>query len=207
MCRRSDNSVGATVCLDDHIIQLDDYVKLYGYSPAMATTTDLQAATLGQGLVRLAIAVDAAYTRASRELGLTAQQCELLCAVGFEVGEDGRWVATNRGTPIGELAAELHCDQSNASRLVDRAAARGLLARRRGADIDGRVTLVELTSKGHRRLDRFISILSQSIDSLFADWPPERRHEALAIVLSLAETLESGEVARTAEPGRRSGRR
>src|SRR5688572_5603140 len=96
-----------------------------------------EARSVGQGLVRVMVAVDAAYTRASRDLELTAQQAQLLCA-------------SLRPAAIGDLAAALHCDRSHASRLVDRAAKRGLLVRRRGADPDGRVTLVELTPEGRR---------------------------------------------------------
>jgi DNA-binding MarR family transcriptional regulator len=158
----------------------------------MADATDRQATNLSQGLVRLAVAVDAAYARASRRLDLTSQQAQLLCAIGLASGEDGRPTAANRPTPIGRLAAELHCDQSNASRLVDRAAKRGLLTRLRGADSDGRVTLVELTEDGRRQLDRFIAILLQeTIDPLFSDWLPERRAGALEVLNSLADTLEN----------------
>jgi DNA-binding MarR family transcriptional regulator len=158
----------------------------------MADASERQATNLSQGLVRLAVAVDAAYARASRQLDLTSQQAQLLCAIGLASGEDGRPAAANRPTPIGRLAAELHCDQSNASRLVDRAAKRGLLTRLRGADSDGRVTLVELTEDGRRQLDRFITILLQeTIDPLFSDWPPERRGAALEVLNSLADTLEN----------------
>jgi DNA-binding MarR family transcriptional regulator len=157
----------------------------------MADATARQATNLSQGLVRLAVAVDAAYARASRQLDLTSQQAQLLCAIGLTSGEDGRPAAANRPTPIGRLAAELHCDQSNVSRLVDRAAKRGLLTRLRGADNDGRVTLVELTEDGRRQLERFIAILLQeTIDPLFSDWPPERRRGALEVLNSLADTLE-----------------
>jgi DNA-binding MarR family transcriptional regulator len=181
---------------------LDDVVKFRGYGRRMAWSPDRQAASLGQGLVRLAFAVDTAYERAGRDLGLTAQQCALLCAVGFDVDADGRWVPAERGTPVGKLAVELHCDQSNASRLVDRAVKRGLLARRHGADTDGRVTLVELTSEGRRRLDRFVGLLAETIDPPFADWSPERRRGALEVLNALADTLETAGERRSASGGR-----
>ena len=174
----------------DYIMGLDDVVKFFAYPVPVPDETSREAASLGQGLVRLAFAVDTAYESAGRHLGLTAQQCQLLCAVGFDVDGDGRWLPASRGTPVGELAAELHCDQSNASRLVDRAVKRGLLARRRGADRDGRVTLVELTSEGRRQLDEFIGILMQTLGPPFADWSPERQDDALEILNSLADTLE-----------------
>ena len=182
----------------DYIMELDAVVKFLAYPCAVQDEASRQAASLGQGLVRLAFAVDTAYERAGRDLGLTAQQCQLLCAVGFDVGEDGRWVPASRGTPVGALAAELHCDQSNASRLVDRAVKRGLLVRRRGADRDGRVTLVELTSEGRRQLEEFIGILMQTLDPPFADWSYERQSGALEILNSLADTLESADAEQAA---------
>jgi DNA-binding MarR family transcriptional regulator len=160
--------------------------------PLVSDSIPGRAPNLGQGLIRLAVAVDAAYARASRELDLTSQQAQLLCAVGLGTDTDGRPITTSRPTPIGAIAAELHCDQSNASHLVDRAARRGLLARRRGAHSDGRVTLVELTAEGERQLDRLLTILlEEGIDPLFSDWPAERQAEALEVVNSLADTLES----------------
>jgi DNA-binding MarR family transcriptional regulator len=146
---------------------------------------------LGQGLMRLAFAVEAVYARASRDLDLTSQQAQLLCAVGLASDENGRPVAINRPTPVGRLAAALHCDQSNASHLVERAVKRGLLTRRRGADKDGRVTLVELTDAGRRRLDEFTAnLLNAEIEPRFAAWPPERQAAALETLNSLADTLD-----------------
>lgn len=90
------------------------------------------AETLPQALGRLRVALNDAFEACSQELGLTAQQCELLCAV-------------QQPSTVGGLAQALHCDRSNVSRLVDRVSSRGLVRRRRGED-DGRVTVVELTA-------------------------------------------------------------
>jgi DNA-binding MarR family transcriptional regulator len=169
-------------------MQIHDPVKLFRYA-LLATTAS--AKSLGQGLVRVSFAVDAAYSRASRELDLTSQQAELLCAIGLDTAEDGRPMAANRPTAVGELAVVLRCDQSNASRLVDRASRRGLLTRRRGADGDGRVTLVELTDEGRRCVDRFVATLRDAIDPLFADWPAAEQTRALAVLNTLADTLEA----------------
>jgi DNA-binding MarR family transcriptional regulator len=157
---------------------------------ALVDRADSHATNLGQGLIRLAVAVDAAYARASRELDLTAQQAHLLCAIGLAAAEDGRPIAASRPTPIGAIAAELHCDQSNASHLVDRAAKRGLLVRRRGAAGDARVTLVELTDEGERQLDRFLNVLLEAIEPMFSDWELERKAAALEVLNSLADNLE-----------------
>ena len=79
------------------------------------------AVSVPQALGRLRVAMDETYVQASRELGLTAQQAELLCAA-------------MRPGAIGDLARVLRCDRSNVSRLVDRAAKRGLLERGRSEE-------------------------------------------------------------------------
>jgi len=105
------------------------------------------AETLPQALGRLRVALNDAFEACSQELGLTAQQCELLCAV-------------QRPGTVGGLAQALHCDRSNVSRLVDRVSSRGLVRRRRGED-DGRVTVVELTAGGERLALRFLAALEE----------------------------------------------
>ena len=72
--------------------------------------------TVPQALGRLPVALEAAYVRASRELGLTPQQAELMCA------------AMSPAT-VSELAQTLRCDRSNVTRLIDRAATRSLFRR------------------------------------------------------------------------------
>jgi DNA-binding MarR family transcriptional regulator len=132
---------------------------------------------IAQGLVRLMNAVDDAYTQASRELGLTSQQAQLLCAA-------------LEPSAVSDLAHVLHCDRSNVSRLVERAADRGLVARHRGANTDRRVTVVELTKEGHRHAQRFIEILNARLEPLFADWSAARQKAAAELLGTLAETLE-----------------
>src|SRR5713226_3858453 len=97
--------------------------------------------TVPQALGRLRVALEDAFVRASRDLGLTEQQAELLCAA-------------MRPAAVGDLARTLRCDRSNVSRLIDRAGARGLLTRR-GDEEDGRVTVVELTPEGEGLARRF----------------------------------------------------
>lgn len=136
---------------------------------------------IAQGMVRLMIAVDEAYTQASRELGLTAQQAQLLCAA-------------IEPAAVGDLAEVLHCDRSNVSRLVERAADRGLVARHRGAGEDRRVTTVELTAEGRRHVQEFIDILNARLEPLFADWSTARQRAAAELLDALAETLEEAQV-------------
>ena len=132
--------------------------------------------TVPRALGRLRVVLDAAYTQASRETGLTAQQAELLCAA-------------MRPTAIGDLAEVLRCDRSNVSRLVDRAASRGLV-RRRGGQTDGRVTVIELTARGQRLAERFITTLESQLQPLVTGWSSKRQRAAIETLTTLADALE-----------------
>jgi len=134
------------------------------------------AATVPRALGRLRVALDAAYVQSSRELGLTAQQAELLCAAMSP-------------TPVGELARALRCDRSNISHLVERAQKRGLV--RRGSEAaDGRVTLIELTPEGSQLASQFLATLESRTAGLLAAWPRERHETASLILGEIAEALE-----------------
>jgi len=144
--------------------------------------------TVPRALGRLRIALEDSYTRASRELGLTAQQAELLCAV-------------MRPTAVGDLAQVLRCDRSNVSRLVDRASSRGLLERRVG-DRDRRVSLVQLTDEGYELARRFIATLEDQLADLLDNWSQQRQRNAVRHMNEIAEMLDSASAA--ADDRRRS---
>jgi DNA-binding MarR family transcriptional regulator len=128
-----------------------------------------------QALGRLRVALDAAYQRASRELGLTVQQAELLCEA-------------MRPAAVGDLAASLHCDRSNISRLVDRAAAQKLVRRLPGQD--RRVSMVELTPSGRRLARRLIAKLEGQTAALRAAWTDERKRQAVELLDDLSTALQ-----------------
>jgi MarR family transcriptional repressor of emrRAB len=132
--------------------------------------------TVPHALGRLRVALDDAFVRASRELDLTAQQAELLCAA-------------MRPTAVGDLAQQLRCDRSNVSRLVDRASKRGLL-QRRGAQ-DGRVTIVELTTDGDQLARRFITSLEAQLAPALAKWSGRRQLTAVKLMNDIADSLET----------------
>lgn len=134
--------------------------------------------TVPQALGRLRVALNDAYLRASRHHQLTPQQAELLCAA-------------LRPAPVGSLARTLRCDQSNVTRLVDRAAQRGLICRR-GDQPDGRVTLIELTPQGRKTAEAFITTLQTQLNTLLADWPEEHRQTTSATLDEIAEALDHG---------------
>ncbi len=145
--------------------------------------------TVPRALGRLRVALDDAYTRASRELGLTAQQAELLCA------------ALHPGA-VGDIAQTLRCDRSNVSRLVDRAARRGLVRRREG-DEDARVSVIELSPAGERLARTFIAALESQLKGLLAEWPEERQQTTVEALNEIADALDR---TRPAPPRQRSRR-
>jgi DNA-binding MarR family transcriptional regulator len=158
---------------------MHDGVNYAGYASAMAKAArrETQGPTVPQALGRLRVAIDASYEAASRELGLTPQQAELLCEAMAPAA-------------IGDLAEALHCDRSNISHLVDRASARGLVRRGR-AEQDARVSLVELTPAGQRLARTFIATLEAQLEPLLAHWTRTRQSEVAASLGELAEALEA----------------
>jgi DNA-binding MarR family transcriptional regulator len=143
--------------------------------------------TVPRTLGRLRVALVDAYLRASRELGLTAQQAELLCAA-------------MRPSAIGDLAEVLRCDRSNVSRLVDRASSRGLVERSED-DSDGRVNMVRLTDEGDALARRFIAALERQLDDVLAQWSPQKQRSAIRLMTEIADGLD----APRADPRRQTG--
>jgi DNA-binding MarR family transcriptional regulator len=134
-------------------------------------------ANLPQALGRLRVALDDGFLRASRTVGLTPQQAELLCAAMAP-------------SAVKELAVTLRCDRSNVTRLVDRAAAHGYL-RRRGEEEDGRVTVVELTPEGQRLANRFLEALEAQTEVLRQSWPANRAAVAVEVLNEISESLDA----------------
>lgn len=134
--------------------------------------------SLPRALGRLRVALEDTYTRVSTEMGLTAQQAELLCAA-------------LRPIAVGDLAAALRCDRSNVSRLVDRAADRGLLERR-SSEEDGRVSMIQLTARGERLATGFIASLAEQLRPLLDEWSGPRQQAATRLLNQLADHLQQG---------------
>jgi DNA-binding MarR family transcriptional regulator len=137
---------------------------------------DHPAATVPQALGRLRVALEDAFLQASRTLGLTPQQAELLCAAMAPAA-------------VGDLARRMRCDRSNVSHLVDRAAVRGLVDRSIG-DEDGRVTMVALTPQGQRLARRFMAELEAQTRPLVARWPEQRQQLAVELLTEISDTLD-----------------
>lgn len=164
--------------IHDYIMQLRDIVNVPAYNVRM-TSRSLQTspASVPMALGRLRVALEDAYVQAGREVGLTAQQAELLCAA-------------MRPAAVGDIADRLRCDRSNVTRLVDRAYARGLVGRREGDD-DGRVRVVELTREGERLAKDFIAALESKTAVLRARWPNERQQLAARVLDEISDALDA----------------
>jgi DNA-binding MarR family transcriptional regulator len=138
---------------------------------------EVPADTVPRAVGRLRVALEDAYSRASRDLGLTPPQAELLCAA-------------MRPTAVGDLAQTLRCDRSNVSRLVDRASMRGLIERRAG-DQDARVSLIRLTPKGDRLARRFITSLEAQLAPILDRWSGQSQQAAIKVLNELSDALDA----------------
>lgn len=134
-------------------------------------------ATVPRALGGLRVALQDAFARASRDLDLTAQQAELLCAAMCP-------------SPVGDLAHVLRCDRSNVSRLVTRARERGWLTREDG-ETDGRVSMVVLTPEGERLARRFIASLEEQLAPMLRTWPKAREKAAVELITEITDTLDA----------------
>src|SRR2546423_1712303 len=132
------------------------YSSIMGRSP--------QDPELADTLLELCCHVEGIRATASRVLGLTPQQTQLLTSVA--PGELSH----------GELASRLHCDKTNVTGLVDRLERRNLV-QRHPDPADRRVTQVSLTDSGTELVDRFRATLTAAVTSRLDDWPADRRQQ------------------------------
>lgn len=104
--------------------------------------------------------------------------------------------------PMRELAAQLHCDSSNVTGIVDRLTAQGLVERREDAH-DRRVRMLAVTDDGARVRARLREVLLEVPPGIAGLRPEEQR--ALCDLLRRAQAPAQGEPAR-AVPGSASAR-
>lgn len=134
------------------------------------------ALSVPQALGHLRVALQDSYLRASRQLGLTAPQAELLCAA-------------MQPTAVGGLAKTLRCDRTNVTHLVARALERGWVERRSN-DQDRRSSIIALTPTGEQLAHRLIARLEAQLEALLATWPPVRKQDAAATLTEIANELD-----------------
>src|SRR3954452_515482 len=115
-------------------------------------------------LVGLFQEIDGHFGTASRSLGLTPQQAQLLC------------FAQHLRPSFGELATLLHCDKTNITGLVDRLQRRGLLTRRTDPN-DRRITRVHLTPEGEAVTGQFQQAINTTLTTRFTPCPGPQRDD------------------------------
>jgi DNA-binding MarR family transcriptional regulator len=134
---------------------------------------------LATALIELSCHVEGIRATASRALGLTPQQAQLLTSVA--------------AGPLthGELATRLHCDKTNVTGLVDRLERRALVRRR--ADLaDRRVAQVSLTDDGVELVGRFREAVTAAVTDRLEGWPTERRRELAGLARGAIDAVTGG---------------
>jgi DNA-binding MarR family transcriptional regulator len=141
---------------------------------AMSTADDHL--LLAEGLIALGLAVERLRAGICRELDLTPQQVQLVCALGHGPRTSGG------------LAALLACDKTNITGLVDRLEPRGLVHRVRDGD-DRRVVNVALTAQGHEVVGRFRQRAAAAFGAGLAGWSAEQQDELTQVTRSAVRAL------------------
>jgi DNA-binding MarR family transcriptional regulator len=88
--------------------------------------------------------------------------------------------------PMHELAAELGCDNSNVTGLVDRLAARGLVTRELSPG-DRRVRQVVLTAEGRRARTQLLARVGRPATSGIGKLSAEEQRQLLGLLRKVAE--------------------
>jgi DNA-binding MarR family transcriptional regulator/N-acetylglutamate synthase-like GNAT family acetyltransferase len=99
--------------------------------------------------------------------------------------------------PAAELARELDLDAAYLSRML-KGFARSGLVRRVAAAGDGRKSLVALTAKGRRTLDRLQDRSRAEVAALLAPLPPAAQDRLVAAMREIEQVLDGGAAARPA---------
>ena len=94
-------------------------------------------------------------------------------------------LASRGDQQIGEIAAELRVNPSNASRHCDRLQKLGLVARRRST-ADGRVVKVTLTEAGRKVIEAVSQARREEVSTVLAEMPADQRPAMLAALESFA---------------------
>jgi DNA-binding MarR family transcriptional regulator len=133
---------------------------------------------LANALLELGCLIEGIRATASRGLGLTPQQAQLLTSVA------------PGALTHGELASRLHCDKTNVTGLVDRLERRELV-RRHPDPTDRRATQVSLTDDGVELVDRFRATVTAAVTGRLESWPASRREELTTLARATIDGLTS----------------
>jgi DNA-binding MarR family transcriptional regulator len=141
----------------------------------MAATPDDE---LVETLIGVFMEIDGLFSTASRQLGLTPQQAQLLC------------FAQHLQPSFGELATLLHCDKTNITGLVDRLQKRGLLTRQPDPN-DRRMARVRLTPEGETVTGQFQQAINTTLTTRFSSWPSTQRDSLVHLLQSATTALRA----------------
>ncbi len=133
---------------------------------------------LVETLIGVYMEIDGLFSTASRQLGLTPQQAQLLC------------FAQHMQPSLGELATLLHCDKTNITGLVDRLQRRDLLTREPDPD-DRRMIRVHLTPEGEAVTRKFQQAIDTTLITRFDSWPSSQRDRLAQLLRSATTALRS----------------
>ena len=134
---------------------------------------------LATALIELSCHVEGIRATASRALGLTPQQAQLLTSVA------------PGALTHGELAIRLHCDKTNVTGLVDRLERRALV-RRRPDPADRRVAQVSLTDDGAELVARFREAVTAAVTGMLDAWPTDNRRRLAALARGAVDAVTGG---------------
>ena len=98
-------------------------------------------------------------------------------------------LASQGDQQVGDIAAELRVNPSNATRHCDRLQKLGLIVRRRSA-ADGRVVHVALTAAGRKVVEAVSRSRHEEISRVLAEMPADQRTAVLAALESFASAAQ-----------------
>lgn len=107
-------------------------------------------------------------------------------------------IATGAASSPSALAAGLHCSPATASRVIERLATSGIIARAPHPD-DRRSTVLTLTAEGQQRAGTLFTSGDQLMDRLLDDWSPADRAELDRLLRRLAAALDRDAAAPTGD--------
>ncbi|WP_134119459.1 MarR family winged helix-turn-helix transcriptional regulator [Kribbella kalugense] len=119
---------------------------------------------LSEGLIALGLAVERLRASVCRELDLTPQQVQLVCAL-----DHGQRTS-------GGLARLLACDKTNITGLVDRLGSKGLVHRVRD-EADRRIVHIALTDEGRQVVNEFRRLAGAQFAAAVASWPHSEQQQ------------------------------
>lgn len=102
-------------------------------------------------------------------------------------------LASDGGCPVSAVADDLAIHPSNATRIVERLATAGLVAKRRGT-VDRRQVLVTLTRQGRELYDRAMHLRRVRVQEAMRGMGVDEREQLVVALSVFADGLKQGQV-------------